>query len=67
MNAVRDGSAPGGMMVPATEDSTSVRMLRYATRVPRFREASHARTCAGTRGGGARRGRRGQVGAGRAG
>lgn len=26
----RDGSAPGGTIVPATEDSTSARMLTYA-------------------------------------
>ena len=28
---LRDGSAPGGTIVPATEDSTSARMLMYAT------------------------------------
>lgn len=27
---LRDGSAPGGTMVPATEDRTSAKMLTYA-------------------------------------
>ena len=34
MSALRDGSAPGGMTEPATDDSTSARMLMYATNAP---------------------------------
>ncbi len=41
---LREGSAPGGMSVPATLDSTSAKMLRYATIAPRLRAAVHSST-----------------------
>ena len=34
ISALREGSAPGGMTEPATDDSTSARMFTYATRAP---------------------------------
>lgn len=39
--ALREGSAPGGIIDPATDDRTSARMFTYATKQPRFRLTTH--------------------------
>lgn len=41
MYALRLGSAPGGMSVPATLDSVSARMFRNATMQPRLEAQMH--------------------------